>query len=170
MNFSVTKSVIEDIKADAKLILSNRKGSEGKPDVRALAKKHGCSRTTIRNVPNAATSRHLGPRSSQATGDTFHVVQRRESEDRSDNQPSSAILDRGHLLRDRRCDHHRRGSALGGCSCRDHRRRPWGDPRRAAQERAGAGRCSRRTGSGPLTSAPRCSAQIQPMAGTSSSS
>ncbi|KAG2767595.1 hypothetical protein PC129_g18251 [Phytophthora cactorum] len=56
MNFSVTKSVIEDIKADAKLILSNRKGSEGKPDVRALAKKHGCSRTTIRNVPNGKST------------------------------------------------------------------------------------------------------------------
>ncbi|KAG2909213.1 hypothetical protein PC116_g2208 [Phytophthora cactorum] len=73
-----SKSVIEEIKADAKLILSNRKGSEGKPDVRALAKKHGCSRTAIRNVlngkstgnvrlgrprqrcPDVATSRHLG--------------------------------------------------------------------------------------------------------------
>ncbi|KAG6953111.1 hypothetical protein JG687_00012597, partial [Phytophthora cactorum] len=117
---ALSKSVIED-KADAKLILLNRKGSEGKPDVRALAKKHGCSRTTIRNVLNAATSRHLGPRSSQATGDTFHVVQRHESEDRSDNQPSSGFYHR--IFRDRRCGRHRRGSALGGCSCRDHRRR-----------------------------------------------
>ncbi|KAG3077714.1 hypothetical protein PI124_g20102 [Phytophthora idaei] len=57
MNFSVTKSVIEDIKADAKLILSNRKGSEGKPDVRALAKKHGCSRTTIRHVGKSTGKR-----------------------------------------------------------------------------------------------------------------
>ncbi|KAG6948303.1 hypothetical protein JG688_00015161 [Phytophthora aleatoria] len=97
------------------------KAGKSNRDVRAVAKKQGCSRSTIQNVLNTATSRHLGARSSQATGDTFHVVQRRENEDRSDNQPSSAI--RGRLLRDRHCGHHRRSSALGGCSCRDHRRR-----------------------------------------------
>ncbi|KAG3115289.1 hypothetical protein PI125_g5690 [Phytophthora idaei] len=53
---ALTKSVIEEIKADAKRILSNRKGSEGKPDIRALAKKHGCSRTTIRNVLNGKST------------------------------------------------------------------------------------------------------------------
>ncbi|KAG6953575.1 hypothetical protein JG688_00012754, partial [Phytophthora aleatoria] len=52
---ALSKSVIED-KADAKLILSNHKGSEGKPDVRALAKKHGCSRTTSRNVLNGKST------------------------------------------------------------------------------------------------------------------
>ncbi|KAG6945622.1 hypothetical protein JG687_00017174 [Phytophthora cactorum] len=56
MSLRVTRSVIEDIKEDAKLILSNRKSSEGKPDVCTLAKKHGCSRTAIRNVLNATTN------------------------------------------------------------------------------------------------------------------
>ncbi|KAG2922653.1 hypothetical protein PC119_g16057 [Phytophthora cactorum] len=66
-----SKNVIEDIKANAKLILSNREGSEGKPDVRALAKTRLLA--SHRNVLNGKSTGNVPLRQRPPTASPLHV-------------------------------------------------------------------------------------------------